>query len=442
MMARKALVLVALALVLTCAPSALPRSESGAPTATTRPIDSSDLITLREGGRQPALVTRKVATGEAVRSLPDGVVLPDGVTILSIEADGGSTIVKKVDRRSGKTTTSNKVEGVWQFYLGMGSLRGASPDGTHVVLYGSSYNFTDQSGTWVARTTFGVLDVSSLRVDRIQLDGHYGLDGVSNDGRFVYLVEYVSAQSPDSRLRVYDMKSGRFDELAGDLPALGEAYRKAYIGASSFALMSTTESVRTSPDMIQVMPVTNLIRLDLSLRAVRLLRLPITRALIGEDVLMWSLVPSRDQKLLYVVNPAAGAAYEIDAGSLEIRRSAQLNDAKSQRGVIDTALAYLHPIAEAKMGFGTPAVMSPDGSTLYVLAAQGIWSFDLTAFKAKLLAREGSYETIAISPDGGRLYVLGREDGLISAVDAKSGKLLGSMTRIAFPSEIVAVDAG
>ncbi|TMC57204.1 MAG: lactonase family protein [Chloroflexi bacterium] len=118
-----------------------------------------------------------------------------------------------------------------------------------------------------------------------------------------------------------------------------------------------------------------------------------------------------------------------------------MNDAKSDTGALDFVLEYLHPIAQGKMGFGTGAVLSPNGATLYVLGLQGIWSIDLGAFKAKLLARDGGYETLAISPDGARLYVLSRTDGVISAVDAKNGKLLGSMTRIAFPSEIVAVDA-
>ena len=162
----------------------------------------------------------------------------------------------------------------------------------------------------------------------------------------------------------------------------------------------------------------------------------------GEDVLMWSLIASRDRKTLYVTNPAAGVAYEIDAGSLSVRRTAQLNDAKTEKGIFDSAFAFLHPIAEAKMGFGTAAVLSPDGATLYVLAAKGIWSFDLATFTPKMLVRDGAYESVAMSPDGARLYVLGREDGIVSAIDAKTGKLVGSMTRIAFPSEIVAVDAG
>src|ERR671935_1158203 len=133
-MARKAALLVAVALVLTCAPTALPRSPSEVPSATREPIATTDLITLREGGQQAGLVTRKVSTGEKVRALADGSLLPDGVTILALEPNGGSTIVKRIDRRTGNVSAARQIDGAWQFYLaGMASFRGWSPDATHIV---------------------------------------------------------------------------------------------------------------------------------------------------------------------------------------------------------------------------------------------------------------------------------------------------------------------
>ena len=434
---------VALAFVLTCAPTAVPRSDSSPSSASAEPIKTTDLITLREGGQQPALVVRKVATAEAVRTMPDGLLLPDGVTVLALEPGGASTLVKKFDRRTGQMSSSQRLEGTWQLYPGNNSFSGSSANGSYAVLFGSSYNFTDQGGKWTARTTFGVLDVASLSIEPVQLDGRYALHAVSNDGRVVFLDEYTPPQLPANvQLRVYDMTRHKLDEPSGDARSIGDSYRRTYIGSFAFEIATATETLHPSPDMTQIMPVTKLVRFDLSSRTVQVFRLPVERMLSGEDVLAWSLVPSRDRKLLYAVNPAAGAIYEIDVASLELRRSARMSDAKSQQGLLDALLAYIHPVADAKMGFGTGAVLSPDGATLYVLAAQGIWSIDVAAMKARILTRDGGYETLAISPDGARLYVLSRQDGVISAVDAQNGKLLGSMTRIAFPSEIVAVDAG
>jgi hypothetical protein len=433
---------VALAFVLTCAPTAVPRSDSSPSSASPEPIRTMDLITLREGGQQPALVTRKVMTADVVRSIPDGLLLPDGVTVLTIEPDAGSTVVKKIDRRSGQVTRSQRFEGAWQLYLG-NTISGSSGDGSHVVLFGSSYNFTDEGGKWTARTTLGVLDVAALRLEPVQLEGRYAFAALSRDGRFIFLDESTPAQLPtDSRLRVYDMAQHKVTELAADIRSLVDIYRRSYVGNFAFQVMSTSETLHPSPDIVQVMPVTKLVRLDLSSPSIKVLRLPVERAINGEDVLAWTLTTSRDRKTMFVVNAAVGAAYEVDVDSLELRRSIQLNDVKSETGALELVVRYLHPIAQAKMGFGTGAVLSPDGANLYVLGVQGIWSIDVAAFKAKMLTRDGGYETLAISPDGARLYVLGRESGVISAIDARSGKLLGSMSRIAFPSEIVAVDAG
>jgi DNA-binding beta-propeller fold protein YncE len=207
-------------------------------------------------------------------------------------------------------------------------------------------------------------------------------------------------------------------------------------------LYSTVESILVSPDHLQVTPVTKIARIDLALRTAGTLRLPVTRLLTGEEAFAWSQVASRDAKTLYVVNPMAATIYEVDVASLQIRRTAPLGSTTSVRGSVGALLALLHPVAEAKMGFTTGAVLSSDGTALYVLGAQGIWSIDLATLKASVLARDGAYETVKVSPDGQRLYVLGREDGTVSAIDARSGKILGSMKRNAFPSDIVAVDAG
>jgi DNA-binding beta-propeller fold protein YncE len=443
-MVRKVISVVALALLLTCGPSAVTTSPTAPATASRTAIASGDVISLREGGQQSSIAVRKVATSELVRALPDGMVLPDGVTIVAVESNGASTLVKKIDRRTGATIASRTIDGVWQLDRGYPQNTAAAPDGTKLALFGSSYNFTDPSGAWTARTTFGVLDLATWRIDPIQLDGRFTLGGVSNDGRFAYVTEYTPPQLPSSsRFRVYDLMRRTLGEVGGDaVPSLSDAYRTAYVGASAFRLVTSTETLQLSPDHLQVTPVTQLVRVDLAQRTVRTMRLPISRALVGEETLAWSLVASRDGATLYVVNPAAGVLNEIDVASMQVRRTAQLNDARSEPGPLERVLAFLHPVAYAKMGFGTGAILSADGATLYVLGAKGIWSIDLRALSAKMLTREGVYETLALSPDGARLYVLGREDGVVSAVDAHSGTVLGSMERIAFPSEIVAVDAG
>ncbi len=429
---------MALALLLTCGPSVVVPFDSAAPSVSQSAIASTDLISLREGGQQSAIAVRKVATSDLVRTVPDGLLLPDGLSIVTAEGGGASTVVKRTDRRTGATVASRTIDGTWQIYRGYPTFTGASPDGTRVVLFGSSYNYTEPNGSWTARTTFGVLDLATWKVDPIELQGRYAFTAISNDGRSAYVVDY---SSQPSQLRVYDVPTRAFADLKGEVPSIDTA-APAYIGGSAFMLFSTVDSILVSPDHLQVTPVTKLARIDLSLRTVGTLRLPVTRLLTGEEAFAWSQVASRDAKTLYVVNPMAATIYEVDVASFQIRRSAPLGSTQSRRGFVDAALALLHPVAEAKMGFITGATLSPDGSTLYVLGQQGIWSIDLASLKANVLARDGAYESVKVSPDGRRLYVLGREDGVVSAIDAQSGKVLGAMKRNAFPSDIVAVDAG
>jgi hypothetical protein len=439
-MGKRAALAAAFALALTCGPTALPRPQSESPSASFAPIASSDVITLRESDvRQTSLVVRKVGSGELVRTLPDGLLMPDGVTLLMVDGGGVSTVVKKIDRRTGATATARTIEGSWQLYRGFPSFMGASADGTHVALFGSSYNYTDASGAWTARTTFGILDLATGHIDPIELNGRFAFQALSNDGLVAYLTDYTSQPS---RPRAYDVAKRALVEVQGDSLPTADFTQATYVGQFALELFTSTESVQVRPDVIQVTPVAKLARIDLVSRTVRSLRLPVERVPTGEDVFAWFVVPSRDAKSAYVVNPMAGVVHEVDVTSLQIRRSASLSDKQSERSLLDRALALVHAVADAKLGFFTGAALSPDGSALYVLGSNGIWSIDIGAFKAKLLTRDGAYETLRVSPDGQRLYVLSRNTGIVSAVDAKTGTLLGSV-KVGNPvMDIVAVDAG
>src|SRR5690242_13928046 len=59
-----------------------------------------------------------------------------------------------------------------------------------------------------ARTTFTLVDTRKMKVARhIQLDGSSTFDAVSRAGRYLYLIEYMSAEDPTSyRVRAYDLR--------------------------------------------------------------------------------------------------------------------------------------------------------------------------------------------------------------------------------------------
>ena len=432
MMGRRLALVAALALLLTCGPTAVPRPDGNTPSATAGAIASTDVITLREGGADSALALRKVASGELVRSVGDGTLLPDGTTLISVSAAGASsTLIKKIDRRTGVTVTSRTVDGNWQSPRTGPGLTGLSADGSHVVLFGSSYNYTDASGAWTARTTFGIVDLASWHVDTVQLEGRYSFEAISNDGSSLYLGESLPVQLPTgTRLRVYDVGTQKLTDVGGDVvPDLNESYRTPVVNAGvfSFSLFAGKTPM--------------IVRFDLAHRAARLMPLPAGQAVEGELMLMWSLVPTRDGRTLYAINPAAGVVDEIDTAALTVRRTARLDASKSEIDLVRVLAAALHPIADAKMGFATGAVLSSDESTLFALAETGLLAVDTVSLTSHRLTNDRPYESLRLSPDGRRIYVLGREDGVITALDARDGSVLGRMPRIAFPSEIVAVDA-
>ena len=300
------------------------------------------------------------------------------------------------------------------------------------MLFGSSYNYTDASGAWTARTTFGIVDLASWHLDTVQLEGRYSFEAISNDGSSLYLGESLPVQLPTgTRLRVYDVGTQKLTDVGGDVvPDLNESYRTPVVNAGvfSFSLFAGKTPM--------------IVRFDLAHRAARLMPLPAGQAVEGELMLMWSLVPTRDGRTLYAINPAAGVVDEIDTAALTLRRTARLDASKSEIDLVRVLAAALHPMADAKMGFATGAVLSSDESTLFALAETGVLAVDTASLASHRLTNDRPYESLRLSPDGKRIYVLGREDGVITALAARDGSVLGRMPRIAFPSEIVAVDAG
>lgn len=430
-MARKATLVVALALLLTCGPTAV-TTPSVSPSPSLTPIATTDLITLREGGQQPSLSVRKVANGELVTSTPDGLLLPDGQTLLVVERGVTQTTIKKMTRLKGATIVSMQIPGSWELMRGYPWMTGGSPDGSHVVLFGSAYNVTDQNGTWTAKTTFAVVDLASWHVDTIDLPGHYQYEALSNDGKLVYVGEYTPT---DARTRVYDTTTRELRDVAGG--ALLSS--TTYAGGLAFGMVSVREQVTVRPDVIQVTTVNKLARLDLGTGAVTLLPLPVGQSSSGEDSLAWSFLATRDARMLYAVNPLVGIISQIDLASFRVIRTAPLVETKS---LLDRAIAAVHPVALGKMEFLQGAAFSADESKIYALALEGLWSIDVASLQATRLAKGGAYQSLKVSPDGTRLYVIGRENGTVSAIDARSGAVIGAMKQLARPTDIVAVDAG
>ena len=125
---------------------------------------------------------------------------------VTLPAEKG-TVVAAVDAVGGRVLRSRFLPGRFTVPVVAydGSASGLSADGRTLVLIRPRIAFPRRT------TTFAVVATQSLRPRRIfTLDDDYSFDALSPDGRWLYLVEYLSRRDPTHYLvRLYDLDRGR-----------------------------------------------------------------------------------------------------------------------------------------------------------------------------------------------------------------------------------------
>ncbi len=426
----------------------------------------------RSNGRSQKLEVWPVGGGERVRELPDGVLLPDKSTILTLDRTAGVGLaLTAVDRKTGATLRSLPLNGSWVFRYTMSGPGILSPDGRWLALVGSTYNSTNDSGQWFAHSEFAVVDTALTTPPRkVALDGSYYLDSMSDDGRSLYLVENKPVARPGSSvpmytpqvLRIYDLEKGMLTDPAGDpLQMNGYLTDPVLVGGGSsryvYRLMASGQDSLS------------LRRTDLDGRTARVLRLETVSPPTdlpsdvppGELSMLWSMLATRDGRTLYAVNGALGIVYEVDTATFTVRRTGKVSAAEtgqpivaaargsafastspllSLRSVVSALMRWIAPVAEAKMMIHSGAAMSSDERTLYAVAVDGLRAIDLGSLKWRSFVRQGRFMDLTLSPDGKRVYALNAGRPWLSAFDAWTGELLGQLDVGGYPQAIVAID--
>lgn len=158
------------------------------------------------------LVTAASAAGDGppVTSLnagPEGVVGHDGRHRLVAVPAATETIVAMSRVDGGQIRRATAVDGRWGVPIVAedGTSGGVSSDGRTLVLFELGRAYPRR------RSVFKVLDLRSLSVTRtIRLEGEWGFDALSPDGRWLYLVQHLSARHRTRyAVRVYDVERGR-----------------------------------------------------------------------------------------------------------------------------------------------------------------------------------------------------------------------------------------
>ena len=134
-------------------------------------------------------------------------VVSANVRYVTVQA-GKSTVLTKIDRTNGRVLRSLTLKGVWGIPLVSfdGTAEGLFAGGQKLLLAQSLFA---NNGNMRRNTAFTLVDARKLKVrSTIRLAGAYSFDALSPDGRYLYLVEYVSPEDPGVyRVRAYDLKA-------------------------------------------------------------------------------------------------------------------------------------------------------------------------------------------------------------------------------------------
>jgi hypothetical protein len=131
---------------------------------------------------------------------------PGDTRYVTLPAEKG-TVVAAVDPVGGQVLRSRYLPGRFTVPVVAydGSASGLAADGLTLVLIRPRVAFPRRT------TTFAVLGTERLRLqDEFTLRGDFSFDAVSPDGRWLYLVQYLSKRDPSRYLvRLYDLRRGR-----------------------------------------------------------------------------------------------------------------------------------------------------------------------------------------------------------------------------------------
>jgi hypothetical protein len=247
----------------------------------------------------------------------------------------------------------------------------------------------------------------------IDLTGWFAFDGVSDDGRFVYLLEYLS--NSNYRVRMYIVG----EHLLNPAVIVDKSEPQASMSGVRVASVSpdgqwqyTVYAREHNGAFIHALPLNGApyaICIDL----------PGAGFATDAGAFRWSLAVNPRGTVLYAVNGAIGNVTEINIGgnsSPKITRSAHIDSTT-------TAAHTLIQDVEAKEMGGNAAVLSLDEKTLVTAGTAGVLWLDTADLHVRMRALEEWHVwSLGLSPDGKALYALS-DAGMLGQLSMATGSL-------------------
>jgi hypothetical protein len=415
----------------TIAPTAaIPTPPPVAPTATTSAARTGDRLFVREGYDTPTgrLSVIDPSNGAHLRDLPLGAAAPDWSTLYVTEWEMDQTTVRALNPLTGESLRQTTIAGRYTLpEEGIANIpRGLSPNGRWLALAtGQTYAATNAIPFVVLDTTF------TQPPKRVDLDGTFLFDALSNDGVSLYLIETLPRDSTATsglgyKVRVYDLNIGVLQPgVVVDKTAIAQTMS----GIQHSSVISPDGQWVYSLYLNQAKgPFIHALNLDG--RFAFCIFLPTTGK---EDVAkqtLWSLAQTPDGRGLYAANGGLGVVADVDIAQLTVRRTATLPiPAAAQLGIVARVENWMMPSASAKGALTGSAALTPDGKTLFVLGERGIFAVNTRDLTVRgQFQSDRSFDSVTISPDGAHLYAVSVEAGKVLALDPASGATTNSIT--------------
>jgi len=280
---------------------------------------------------------------------------------------------------------------------------GLSQDGRWLVVQ----RFDPTSSPVPTTTHLAVIDTTYAKpIQQIDLDGYFQFDAVSNDGRRIYLIQYMS--STEYYVRQFDVGIRQlnptiiFDKADGGAAMAGLKI-SGIASPDGQWLYSLYVRQDKSPFIHALSLSGNLIAFCIDL--------PGSGYSSNPNAFHWSLAMNADATHLYAANGASGTVEDmtLQYGWPSPLRAARLDTSQTGGifGVRDV---------EAKELGGNAAAVSPDGKTLVIGGSSGLFWVDSTSLKATdHQLSDWNVWSLAMSPDGTSVYAV-RDSGTIAEV--------------------------
>jgi hypothetical protein len=364
-------------------------------------------------------------THAILRHLPLGTPSPDWRHLYAVNGD---TLVD-LDPETGATLHSIRLAGNYRLPPATlsGMPGGLSQDGRWLTL-----ESVDPATAVPTATHLLVIDTSyATAVRRIDLDGFFSFDAVSNDGKRVYLIEYVSPTV--YHVRMYDLGARQLDpNIVFDKGDGSEAMTGLRLSGIPSPDGHWLYSVYVREGMS---PFIHALSLDGPLAFC--IDLPGGGYSSDANAFRWSIAMPASGARLFATNAANGVASELNVTSDSmpgLARSVQIGSGGSVAG------GFVH-VAQAKELGANAAVITPDGQTMVTAGSTGIVWIDTKGLRAGTRLLDGwNVASLALSADGKYLWALS-DGGKIAEVKMASREVATTFDAEAYPLALMRVEA-